>query len=174
MKLLLEFPTSALLSSSQFTRRLMAACLSEEDRCFIALRLKTILGGPKHPDFGCRPRNEDDLPHTRMDLAALSPVSGRHLWVRHSWAPRALSRGPDVAPYGGCAKVTALGFVGEVSAIGFFPVMSNLSCLKRKNCSELQPRQNRGRKYFKDFLLYNILRYWGLLSCGPGVLCVSQ
>ena len=54
------------------------------------------------------------------------------------------------------AKVAASGFVGEVVAIGFFPAMSDLS---RKNYAELQPRQNQGRKYFKDILLYNILRY---------------
>lgn len=56
----------------------------------------------------------------------------------------------------------------------FSPAASNLSSLQRKNCSELQPRQNQGRKHFKDFLLYNILHSSGLLSCRRGVLCVSQ
>ncbi|PKU42746.1 hypothetical protein llap_6945 [Limosa lapponica baueri] len=81
MKLLLEFPTSALLSSSQLTRRLMAVCLSEEERCFIVLRLRTVLGGPKQPDFRHSPWNEDGFPHMRVGLVALSPVSGQKLWV---------------------------------------------------------------------------------------------
>lgn len=90
MKPLLELPTPALLSSSQLIRRLMAVCLSEEDRCFIALPLRTmghILSSSKHPDFRCSLCSEDGLPRTGIGPVALSPVSERKPWMKHSWPP---------------------------------------------------------------------------------------
>lgn len=91
MKLLLEFPTSTLLSSRQLIRRLMAVCLCEEDWCFIALWLRTtghILSSSKHPDFHCSPWNEDDLPCTRIGLASLNAVSEQKPSMKHIWPPR--------------------------------------------------------------------------------------
>lgn len=90
MKTLLELPTPALLSSSQLIRRLMAVCLSEEDRCFIALPLRTmghILSSSKHPDFRCSLCSEDGLPRAGIGLAVLSPVSEQKPWMKHSWPP---------------------------------------------------------------------------------------
>lgn len=171
LKLLLEFPTSALLSSSQLTRRWMAMCLSEEDLCWIVdkgpypqqppaaqfpLQLTSLHS--KFPPRKCRPH-----PGVKaLDGAQLVPPPGCLL------------------PRGRCArnwgqgKVSSSGFAGEILAISFFPATSNLSSLQRKNYTELQPRQNRGRKHFKDFLLYNILCYWGLLSHSHGALCVFR
>lgn len=123
-------------------------------------------------DFLWSPCNEAIYPAQGW---ALSPISEPDPWMEHSWAPHQASHShsTDVALCGGHDKVTASGFVGEVLAISFFPAMSNLSNLQRKSCSELQPRQNQGRKHFKDFLLYNILQFSELLSCRCGVLCVS-
>lgn len=117
MRLLLEFPTSALLSSSQLTRRLMAACLSEEDWRFVTLQPRAILGGPQQAGFRCGP------PWRRR----LCPAERR---ARRHWAPSGSeSRGwgtagcrcADVALHGGRGEVAASGSVGEVLAIGFFP-----------------------------------------------------